>query len=1437
MPQHLAQPNAPAAREHEIEYPLRHPHDRRNFYLWLILAPALLTTLLTHFFAELLFKQPGAFSLLVFSAHPFFAAFSLSGTVLISSVHFLALLAFLWLFWLPIQLAAYNLWDWLETALIIARTFFLVAAIRALFPHDLILEFLDENKTRALISRGYEAVFAVILLAYCVGSLVNNSRKAFGDVRRAAAPEKRARADRWPWFDAFSLFFVFFAVIVLELYFLAMMRAGGFTSAPYESFKMKHREAGAFAAGGRFLATGAAWERELTPADSAQFAHKLEAATLALLKRHATMPAGPGVLQDSTAAGREVYSLALSPSFREKLFAQLPQAGSVVEKARRENRMLELAWLCCAMLSALTFFVAACLPNRLMHAALIPVTFHERDMKGVIFKAHRYLHHFVRAMLLKNPLLMLGGLLMTVIFLITPAILTGAGRLHHLDLIAQADEIILALAVFLSWFIPLALAAVAPDDTFGEYFNHRVADHLMMIQNHLVFIGHGDLGKRVLDREINRFEALSKRPAQTLPKKIAHLARQSLLKFRIQIYEFLHAALTWSWKTKKEARVYAPWRQRTLKRMARGLEKLRLAYHENRGPNHRKTFIEIVTPDLRLEKMCGLAVVIERDLKDVVYSSNHPLLGDYGAVAACRKDYASRDARGNFIHPEKRLLVPILRGEAREPFMNSRVNLERASLVISMVPDEESVQAVFERANKANVSSIICVSRSDQIAYLTYRSRHRPIVLVYPKENQGIALGERLWAAVQKVRAVRRMEASGLQPRVLIIGNNKANHYMLERLWTYLPGAHEHRRELLRNHFAFIVTDAQSTQAHPTLREPESEAAFDQSFLATFVTSARFPYPAEHDFTAAAIAAVTSAVNTADIRVLEACLREHRPDILLINHEDVEKSLLMLSRCMRALERIKTSMAQAFHLPLLLLAAARGDDWERRSLGDASRYYDALCRLHREDLATDMSYPVHAYYDHLANEQIGESIIDSLADVEEIIAGARTALQNPLKPPPAEDEIGFPKQPAKPKFIEVNGCLPNRAGALADYLASLAGIVFDAPDAELVQKLRPGDLAEFQAPSFQYLRNITLDPERHGFALSGYAALAPLPQKRSQPLVARAFANDGRRYAERELDPDMADSIAARTNMAAKLAEIPEPVGPGVPEVLQRLTGLTQITVKDFRNVLLDPRPNETTGPHACPGMSICRIAALQDYVVASNSLRLHRLVQTPEDLAIQNDLILHAKNYACCAQAVPPSPEELPRPDSHSARIFCCGHGKNEPGQIAAMLNTLLFRSNFRRVPATEDPKTDWALNIDYFKGITCQNPNFSLIRLFGFFEPKPEAEARMTRIPFHLLRILPIGNMESIRHWYHYGLALHAFLNEVTADRKFKFYWIDENRLENPVTATPSFDKSQGNYPVALVVKALDRKPLPERKEELCELCWEQPREYDCRKLRVWV
>jgi hypothetical protein len=558
-----------------------------------------------------------------------------------------------------------------------------------------------------------------------------------------------------------------------------------------------------------------------------------------------------------------------------------------------------------------------------------------------------------------------------------------------------------------------------------------------------------------------------------------------------------------------------------------------------------------------------------------------------------------------------------------------------------------------------------------------------------------------------------------------------------------------------------------------------------------------------------------------------------------MNHEDIDKSLLMLSRCMRALERLKTSKPLRFHFPLLLLSAARGNESEQLSLGDATRYYDALCNLHREDLANDASYPSHARYDHLLRELIGESISDSHADAEEIISGTRNSFLDP----------------AKPQFVEINGCLPNRPGALANYVSGLAGIDFvpksKAEIEALWQRAKTASAKiPTRLPSFQYLRNIMLDPERNTFALTGYAALAPLTEdspaidvhNMDNPLVVRVFANDGRSYIEPELDQQEWQYLKGEPPELSHWRKPKEPDPPNIPGAIDRLTGRDSgayNSVDDFRQAMLDPQPNNKIGKYACPGMTICRIAAFQDYVAASNTIRLQRLATVPQGRS-SSDKLLHARNYHCCTKMRQATDKEVPKTDTPYARIFCCCRGSHDPGMIAMVLNTLLFRSSFTRQAATGDPQKDWVINIDYFKDISCQNSHFTLNRLFGFYvkKPKTSESEKPLSLPLHLLRILPIGTMASARQWYCYARTLHHFLNASDGPFKYKFYWLDQTRKQRKVSEVPEFNDDRRNFPVVLVIKRersdAERNADP---REFCHLCGMQPKEYDCRKLRVWV
>lgn len=1042
------------------------------------------------------------------------------------------------------------------------------------------------------------------------------------------------------------------------------------------------------------------------------------------------------------------------------------------DKAAMINAMRLTAYGCYANFTAIIFFLSACLGNRIMHAILIPVTFHERDIKGIVGKGYSYLKHFAFAMYYRHPLLLTGGLVLTLVFLLTPIIFVAAGKIEMLDNLIEADQVILALVVFMAWFSPLVNAAIHPDETYGDYFNQRIANHLMMIQGHVVYFGFGNLGKRVIDRDCARL-----------------------------------------WQHERD--------------------------------DH---FFQVVTPDVRLEWVCSHLVVIDRNPSDMIYSNSTSLLGSYGVVGSFARQYKSKDQQGNTIHPEKRVLVPMVVGEAKEPFISSRVNLERAGLIISTVPDEESVQTIFERATRSNVRSIICVSRSDQVAYLTYRARHRRIVLVYPQNNQGNTLGHRLWSTILKIRAHQQM-APRDYPKVLVIGNSKANHYMMETLWTYLPGNHKERSDIVRNNFRFIlmspVDDAEFPEPKARKTGIGAMEKFDLYIPSSYVTSGRYPYPLHEDDAIELINLQTRMINDADAMALEACIEEAQPEIIVINLGWVEKSSMIFSRCMRALERLKSRGGSEFQLPIFLHSTPRGDERDYLILGDASRYYDALCRLYQQSHAFDLSYPAPTRFDHYLRSIVGETISDALADAEEIIAGAkRSFTTNSVAPGEESDDPN--------RFIEISGCLPNHPSAQADYVARLAGLHFEPCERKTLLQIWPQPDSESKkiephVPCFQYLRNIILGPEGSSFTLTGYAALMPADEQSpifhapvpGESLVTRIFANDGRNYHEKEVDPLELYQRDDLEEISAKLRKLPDPEAPGVPEVIDRLTGRKRgamPSVADFKQILLDEREEGKTGECACPGMSGCRIAAFQDYVTASNNLR----IGLPEKLAAeeQNRRLWHAKNYYCStAHGNYTTAREYVGEQACYARVFCCSHTKNDPGMIALVLNALIFRYRHTREARGSGKANDWIVNIEYFKDFTCQNANFSLNRLFGNFQKKPAAEVagQKLTLPIQVIRILPIGSVESARRWYEYGRALYAFLNQ---HEKFQFYWMDQDRNRHrKIEDRPDFSDRRG-FPILIVIKKHrtqeERDAVPPDK---CRLCGLQDREHDCSNMRAWV
>ncbi len=1145
-----------------------------------------------------------------------------------------------------------------------------------------------------------------------------------------------------------------------------------------------------------------------------------------------------------------------------------------------------------ALFPATIAFLTAVLPNRLMYAVLMAATFKQPEIRGLVGKSYRYFYHFLRSLILRTPmfpyLFFLSLLYFFLIFFFAHSSRTG-----ELNYALQPDFLVLFLAVSSVWFVPMIFSLVHPDETFGTYFFLVLEQHLIRVQKHKLYMGFGDLGQRAVNRELI-----------------------------VELEKTTNAKISRWFSRRKAKKMY---------------------------------FTDIVTPDVQLEKMALRIVIVEKDRRKVAYSATSQLQGEYGAVEALQRQIITRDAKKNRIKAFTRILVPTIIGDAAEAFTMSRANIDRAEQIISTVADAEKVQTIYRQAYETDTAAIIVVPRSDQIAYYTYQTRHKKIATIYPEHARGITLGFHLLGMCRKLMALEKNENHhetgpvGLKkkkgraekaPKILFVGNNKSNQYILETLWSHFLLDPKERDDFFSKNLAYLVVDEKQQYMYPRLKDnlpiPENEVSvFDKFTPSFFISGARYPEHVADNIKFYNIP--VRIINGRDIAAVEAVLENFTPDIIVLFHNNREHQPWLLARIVRALERIKNRMQKAFPLPMMMLTSSSGDIVETVTLGDAMRFYNAMCMTNADMRPANSSYPVHSFFNRFSKELIGESISDALSDPEEVIVGASSSLERMASPD---------KKHALSKYVEINACYPNRPGGLADLLARLAGLDFRyAPEEkkktlcteekkvkyfcgkELERVWQDGNKeikygavesggikTDLFLPSFQYLQSMTLNYEQKGFIVSGYAALVPITSReydtlflqrdqKMQPVIKRIFSTDGQKYIDDKFDETQLISWAFSENyFDAYKQHYKEPKQPGVPEILAQATGLysekeqheqdtaarnkdekddqrktprvePSTTIEEFYRTLYGKLPSQKGGEEAkkmaCPGMNGCRIAAFQDWVVASNDIRLRDYVQNPEKNSLP---LMHARNYHCCSDIRETNADLLPQKHSHFARIFCCSDGVYQPGLLAMIFNAFVFRLEHQHLE-----NHDWAINLSYFMDVNCKNRFYSLSRIFGNIVTKSKSgvgpgkdQIKDGRVPLpvHLIRILPIGDVESRKHWFAYARALWAFLNEyhkeIGVKKEYRFFWTGKNRRKYSASkyGQPGGQNKDEAYPAwtgdsipdVIVIKRYDEgreiyhhvdyddekkfpSNGPQRDPKKCLLCGIQPREHDCSKFRVWI
>jgi len=1121
---------------------------------------------------------------------------------------------------------------------------------------------------------------------------------------------------------------------------------------------------------------------------------------------------------DARPVSRVGTTLAQSDSSRsgsplDGVTAIRPSRGNLVREnsvtARWQDEIHN--WLCqlLPLLSitlggTILLYLFGVVPLRLMSFVLPAVSHKDATYRARIRHTPTYVWQFYLAVLALNPLFSMAGLLMCIFLIAMPLIVVMSGTPELLSAMVGPDQILFSFTLLAAWASPIAYAGVYVDRTFGTYFHTKLANLILGMRGHTVVFGYGYLGRRVVDRELMKLNVRS------------------------------------------------------------------------RGHSRAPHFEKIVSPELEIEELCPHFILVDREMSSALYVGSDSSLGRFGTVAALASQQFPADFPGGTDEslspePHRRVLVPIVQGDATDPFTLARVNFERASFLISTISEEERIRDIFTHATETGLRAIVCVSRRDQMIDLTTKATHHPITLVYPKQNSGFSLGQRLLAATLKVHPRPLTDKSW--PRIMVVGSNKSNHFMLETLWHNWPEMDLKKKAgIFARMLRFVVTSEQAVYGTPSpgqdspramtagwrgLKEMLSEGSlaprpnpkksyFNRWWRCSYITGFRFRKASEYD-RPLYLAVPTCVMQIDEGGVLERCLHEFRPDIMVINDDNVDRSLMLLQRALNTLERLKFESAD-FPLPEILMRSARGDEAEHRDIGDALRLYAAQTQLYKGRQWTGHPRPAH-FRRQLPRRLVGESVHDALDDTVEIISGIRDIWEQVAEPifekqrPVALDEI---LSGTWGKAFELNTCIPNCAGAVAGLTARLAGLEF-APlprtdiDRIFTKSSRTPSV-EGQVilrPSFQYLRHLTLEVAGRGFCLTGYADLQEDSVDefisgdcgRTAAIAMRTYAKDDCDYREfNPRDPRYGDLT--------------------VPRLIHLTTGDSnrQLETSTFVEVMMGNSSTAEPGETYCPGMTVCPIASYQHNVVASHSQEI-----ATWQFHDRNGIIRNAPNYGCAKIQLPPSAR---RREVHSlpqyARIFCCCHAeRNDPGIIAVALNTLNFhRFNelYDRAQREQNLDNDWVANLEYFKNSSCQNRLFTYSRLFGVRRFTKELlrennwtmadyEARLRNIqPICLLQIMPVGGPERARRWFEYAVALYRFL-WLEAPRPYSFQWWDQNeRRHTRHRLAPDSEE----YPVIIQINNRQHRLRERLKQQgRCEFCRvEDPNSaFGCVQRRPWL
>jgi hypothetical protein len=889
------------------------------------------------------------------------------------------------------------------------------------------------------------------------------------------------------------------------------------------------------------------------------------------------------------------------------------------------------------------------------------------------------------------------------------------------------------LATTISWLAPMLAAVSSLEETFSKAYSAGLHRCLERLNEHVLVVGYGDLGRRLvreqISKEVMRYDTL---------------------------YEHIHFSENILLPTGRLAKVFTRLAaidsaREGLQRVIRSVEQIPVTINDltpyvlGRDLDHGDSS----TPAYVVPVVVGDAS--SREVQDMARLSRAAFV-----VSLARKA-GGIDAGQSVMHRLEQLnrlgrqipCVLAIHSSTYVPYITSRV-LTGGMPLHYVFPEH------LEGANAAN-ALYAAVTKYGEGEGAADTLAKRPRILVCGTGKRLFYLLDSFWKSLTRQEYDEFWHDAAASTRVMVMGCDPVFRSLAvemsdqeKQLWQESVGS-----ELLRRGKLGIVPTSRYVSRSPRARGPNGEHE---------PVGYSAPASAAPARTSPGVAFLDS--ESCDYELFSVVLREFKPDIILVSGHDAHYEL-------RSLQSIVTnvSLASPIRPPLVLVSGETGQPQLAKFFWDALFYYSSIWP-HVENDSWQNAYPspwmsrevrqVDTSRTAARSRLNGDPLIDVLEDPVERITGIMRAYRAGLL---------SSRRTKQALPVELSVCVPDSPSFLATALAALAGLRVSR-QVELKNIPSFGDAKfvllhadEFEFRSFMYLVPVEL---------TAYGTL-------SEPKFSRLAIVHGE--SAKQLDMDVIgeiEAMLARSLHADRRASRPSANRATQASCRTVHTELGKLERHEIPSVLGDECERQDELANAirlastrqCCGMPNCQIEGFHKVAEAARLTPIalkDRRDRLEMGRGLASRLLVDLVDKDEKALRYPSFPANVP---VAMVRVRCkLGH---KPGAFAAVVNALLCR----QMEPNEDVTK--RMNLTHVSAMECHDERFGLFTCYGTVDNSSHTELPKLHDVIMSTRISP---MRGRTEWSAYAKQLREFMSESAAYTEVKTNeagWLDIARVQ---------------------------------------------------------